>query len=207
MTTQITAKAFHTYESPILTRYTGTSDQPDAVSLFFKDKNNSVSVEDEALINQYNYHPLNFMEAIVRIQEAGYRIFLYMKGEDNDLCNACANMTRGVIALVPLAGNGVLYLYDTVKAKFYTHPQIAAALEGQAGPVLGIAFDGKIVATIPLEKFNAAMKANIHEPLPVLTYTWLSYISKIFEKEIPNMTRAKVAELLSKKINEARLFN
>ncbi len=199
MTTQITAKTYQSYECPLFVPYTGTSDQPDTVSLFCLQGKGPVCFRDESIHNQLDYNPLNFMIAIARIQEAGYRVFLYMKGEDNDLWNACKNLTRGVVALVPLAGNGVLYLYDTVKTNFYIHPQITEGLK--TGPaILGIAFDGKIVTTFPLEKFNTLTGKKADDPLGVLAAWWLM----VLKENIPNkLTRIKLAERLTSIVNGA----
>ena len=205
MTTQISTKTPNSYAEFIWVPYTGTSDQPDAVSIFYKDANGSVSIQDEALHNSLDYNPLNFCHAMDRVQVAAYRIFLCIQGKDNDLWNACKNLTRGVVAMIPLVGNGALYLYDTVKSKFFTHPQLTADLKSQTGPILGIAFDGKIVTTFPLEKFNAAMKGECKEPLPVLTYLWLSLLCRAHKEDAPETTRAKVAIRLADMINARSL--
>jgi hypothetical protein len=187
------------YRSPISVPYTGTKDQPDIVSILFKNNQNQVSLVHENIHALSNYNPLNFQIAIYRITEAVNKIFLCMRGKDSDLWNATKNLTRGVVALIPLIGNGTLYLYDRIKTHFYTNPKIKNSLSSQEGPILGIAFDGKVIKTFSLDEISKALKGQPHNPLGVLNYIWLSLLQKSL-KESPKMTRRDVVNELTKQI-------
>ena len=123
--------------------YTGTLNQPDTVTFFYLERRGPIHFTEESIVNSKGYSPLNFMTAIERIGAAVAKIFR----ENSDLWNAFGNLFRGVVQLVPIAGNGALYVWDCIKA-YYDHRLIYASLD-KTHSVMGIAFDGKIVATFP----------------------------------------------------------
>lgn len=177
--------------------YTGTKDEPDTVSLFFKNSQNKIFFRVENIHDALNYNPLNFVTAIRRIQEAVHKIFLSLRGKERDLWNATKNLTRGVVALIPLAGNAALYLYDRIRTRFYTHCIIKKALSNQNGPLLGIAFDGKIIKTFTLNQLSTALKGQPSNPLGSFHYLWLRVLEKSASS---NITRRDVANKLGKMI-------
>lgn len=187
------------FAGPISVPYSGTDDQPDTVSLFFKNDQNQIFIEDENIHAALNYNPLKFSSAIWRIEEAVYKIFRCMKRKDNDLWNATKNLTRGVVALIPLIGNAALYLYDRIKTKFYTHPQIKKALKKQNGPILGIAFDGKIITKLSPNAFSNLLKNQPDNPLVTLNFIWAALIKKNLN-DSSKMTRKDLAGNLSETI-------
>lgn len=197
MTTQIAAN--HLYISPIVVPYTGTKDQPDEVSLFFKDDQNRISILYENIHASINYNPLNFKKAIYRIREAANKIFLCMRGKESDLWNATKNLTRGVVSLIPLIGNATLYLYDRIKTNFYINPKIKNSLSSQDGPILGIAFDGKVIKTFSLNDFSKALRGQLENPLAVLNYIWVSLLQKSLN-EAPNLNRNQLVDKLAQHI-------
>lgn len=186
--THIPATTDSFYNTPKLTiPYTGTDDQPDIVSLFFKNNKNEVFIYDEKITDELDYEPLIFSNALHRIKEAVNRIFLC-----NDLWNATKNLTRGIFALTPFIGNAALYLYDRVKTYFYTHPKIRNALSNQDGPLLGIAFDGKI-----LTFFSPDQLLKSDNPLNVLTAIWLRLLNENLDS--PLTTRRELANKIIKR--------
>jgi hypothetical protein len=189
----------HPYGSPILFPYTGTKDQPDIVSFFFKNDQNQVFLMHENNHAQLNYNPLNFLDAICRIIEAVNEIFLCMRGKDSDLWNATKNLTRGVVALIPFIGNAALYLYDIIKTNFYTNPKIKNSLSSQCGPIIGIAFDGKVIKTFSMDEFSKGLKRQSDNPLAKLNYIWISLLQKSLN-ESPNITREELVNKLTDNI-------
>jgi len=186
-------------DQPLSVPYTGTSDQPDTVSFFFKNDQNQVSLAHENIHAKLNYNPLNFRVAINRINVAANKIFLCMKGKESDLWNATKNLTRGIVALIPLIGNASLYLYDKIKINFYTNSTIKNALSSQCGPILGVAFDGKVIKTFSLDAFSKALKGQLDDPLTSLNYMWISLFKKSLN-ESANVTREELLMKLTKLI-------
>ena len=97
--------------------------------------------------------------AVLRIQEAVNQVFeeinLGFSREDSELWNAFKNLARGGAQLLPLLGNAILYVLDYFRTNFYFHPKIKAALASENNPVMGFAFDGKVVATFSPEELKA----------------------------------------------------
>jgi hypothetical protein len=174
--------------------YTGTENQPDTVSIFYKDgdEKNTITIADEEVINSLGHSLFNFRTAIERILPATSEIFeiiRYGTSKHNDtLANAFANLGRGLVQLVPLAGNATLYLYDKVRTNFFIHPQIKAALADEKEPVIGIAFDGKIITKFISEKLKT-----VKDPLTVAQYCWYSMQKLALEKNL-SKTRLQLVE-------------
>lgn len=182
------------YNSALNHQYTGTLAQPDTVSVFFK-STNDVKIFDENLINSIHYSPRGYFENLFltasRIETAAKKIF---QGNTEELGNALKNLSRAIVQCIPLLGSGLLYVYDKAKSHFYIHPQIKAALAGNNEPVLGFAFDGKIVCTFSrdaferhLSSFSSSTSGPLHDPHAVLTYMWL----KLLERSMANSTRTR----------------
>lgn len=192
---------------PLVRSYTGTLDNPDTVSVFFKSRSN-IEFRDEALFNSMSYSPTNYFRNIPivlsKIDEACKRIFKNMKGERGDLWNACKNLGRGMIQLIPLVGNATLYLYDQVKMKFYTHPQIKTELSNKNEAVFGLAFDGKIINTfsrIELESFiHEGDTTQSDNPLDLLYYYWLIMLEDNLKNDT-GRTKLQLATVLANDIH------
>jgi len=122
-----------------------------------------------------------------------------MKGKESDLWNATKNLTRGIVALIPLIGNASLYLYDKIKINFYTNSTIKNALSSQCGPILGVAFDGEVIKTFSLDAFSKALKGQLDDPLTSLNYMWISLFKKSLN-ESANVTREELLMKLTKLI-------
>lgn len=191
------------YDGPLFTPYTGTPDQPDNISVFFKNAQGEIIIHNEAILNSLDHKPLLFSYATWRVQEAAEKIFSWLKGENVNPVNAFKNLTRGMVALVPLIGNGVLYLYDALRTHFYTHPQVKAALADLEGQTLGFAFDGKVVSTFSLGKLEALLGGGKidSDPDAVLIYFWLKLLNNGFEKNSAHITRAELVNRLTRRAN------
>lgn len=202
MSTQTTI----TYNNSLCKPYTGILEQPDTVSLFLK-SGNDVHIFDENIINTINNVPLcNFFVTAERIYEATLTIFASIRGEKSDLWNAFKNLGRGIVQLIPFAGNAALYLYDKAKTNLYTHPQIKAALATENDSTMGIAFDGKIITTFSIEQFNSHLNRKnsgsnnkYEDPFKVLRYMWFSLLCKSQEENLPS-TRYDIALKLANNI-------
>ena len=197
MTSQVSS-ANYERSRPLWEPYTGTENQPDSVSIFYKagDEKNTIKIADEEIVNSLGHSPFEFMIAMERIIPATKEIFeilRYGTSQHNDtLSNAFNNLGRGLIQLVPLAGNATLYLYDKVRTNFFIHPQINAALADVKGPVVGIAFDGKI-----LTKFSSAKLKNADDPLAVSQYLWVSMLKHTLDKDL-SKTRLQLVDSFEK---------
>jgi hypothetical protein len=151
---------------PLLKPYTGTKDQPDTVSIFYKHggSEGKIEIADEGIVNlnEYSvaqldkYSPFAFTMAVVRVEEAVKLIFeefrLGISRENSDLWNAFKNLVRGALLFIPLLGNVTLYLHDKARNHFCFHSQIKTTLARQNQPLLGIAFDGKIIVQFSLDQ-------------------------------------------------------
>src|ERR1700722_298160 len=107
---------------PILGTYTGTTDQPDVVSIFLKSghKPVEVKIKDEQITNALGYSPLEFLSAIPRIGKAAKILFQELArgtcfNQNSEFWNAFKNFSRGIVQLVPFIGNAVLYLHDLAR--------------------------------------------------------------------------------------------
>jgi hypothetical protein len=187
------------YWIPLVKTYTGTANQPDVVSIFLKSRHHpDVKIVDEQIVNSLGHSPINFMTSIPRIQKAMKIMFQEVKqrtcfNENSEFWNAFKNGARGLIQLVPLLGNGALYIYDHLRTTFYTHPKLEKKLSDQQ-EVLGIAFDGKPVFSISTQAVNSTY--NIHDKgadavLALVNYTWLA----LKQRHIENNSRITTRDL------------
>jgi hypothetical protein len=145
---------------PLLKTYTGTKDQPDVATVFFKSDANEVHTKDEQKTNELGYSPCELGSARLRIEKAAKILFKEMKQgtffkENSESWNAFKNLSRGIIQLFPLLGNGILYIHDLARIHFSTHPKLKSALSNQVDPVVGLAFDGVPVFTVPFSVFQS----------------------------------------------------
>lgn len=197
MTSQVSIPNYDV-SKPLWQPYTGTECQPETVSIFYKCGNGQDKIEiyDEEIVNSLGHSPVNFISAIERIQSAAKEIFEILKygpSEFNDdLPNAFMNLGRGIVQLVPLAGNGVLYIFDKIRTHFFYHSQIKAALANENETVVGIAFDGKIIA-----KFNSEKLKTADNPLPVASVIWAKLVINGLEKNLPK-TRLQLVDTFKK---------
>jgi hypothetical protein len=178
----------------IYTVYTGTKDQPDVVSVFFKPSAGEIHIADEHIVNDLGHSPIEFMSALHRINNAAKILFQELKqGTLSEAWNALKNLSRGVIQLVPLLGNGVLYVHDLARLHLSIHPKIKSALSNQEEAVLGIAFDGKPIFTVPPSLLYPNEERTPAETLALVNYIWLGMITRTM-KNNDNFTRAELAE-------------
>jgi uncharacterized protein (TIGR02452 family) len=188
---------------PLGMPYTGTKSQPETVSFFLKQRG-KIEFYDEAIINSSGYSPFQCVTAIVRIRKAVRKIWEEIAGarrENSEFGNACKNLIRGCVQLVPVLGNAVLYLFDRLRTHLYFHPQIKAALANHPESSMGVAFDGKIVAEFSASQFLSYLNEGATTPssspqedeknLALLGYMWLSTLL-----ESPKKTRLQLAEEL-----------
>ncbi len=204
------------YSIPLVRYYTGTKDQPDNVSIFYKDKNGNIDIKDENVANSMGHKPFSMNTAVLRIQEAVNQVFeeinLGFSREDSDLWNAFKNLARGMVQLFPLVGNATLYVFDYFRTNFYFHPKIKATLASENSPVMGFAFDGKIIATFSPEEMNASIKRSasssntegLHDPLVTLEYIWTESIL-VELKAKSTFTRLELAQDLERRIKAGSL--
>lgn len=179
------------YYGPIDVPYTGTKDQPDLVSFFFKNDQNQVALKYENIHATLNYSPINFRCAIERIKKSANMIVLCLKGQENDLWNATKNLTRGLVALVPIIGNIALYVFDKIKINLYVHPKIENSLSSEKGPLLGVSFDGKIIKTLSAEEYPKLFSGD--GPLEIVNYTWIKWLEEIYKSPVASsMTREEL---------------
>ena len=151
-----------THSIPVWEPYTGTIDQPDSVSIFYRHGNgDKIEIVDESFVNSLGHSPTNMLTALPRISAAFHRIL-------SEPCNAIKNLVRGIIQLIPLLGNATLYAFDYVRTNFYFHSQLKAALANQDSPVIGVAFDGKIVASFSPEELARALGSEPNDHLKSL---------------------------------------
>jgi hypothetical protein len=194
--------------------YTGTQDEPDSVSLFYKQENGDIQFANEGIKNALGHSPLlGIPSAFPRIDKAVRQIFkecqLGAFREDSDLLNAIKNLIRGVAQLVPLLGNATLYVFDYVRTNLYFHSQIKTALAQQNGPIMGIAFDGKIVGQFSQVEMEAAFtvkdKIPVEDHLAVLSYSWFSCLWHA-SKVDAETTRLQLAQNLVRQIKTKTLL-
>lgn len=188
------------YWVPLVKTYTGTKDQPDVVTVFFKSDTKEVHTKDEQIINEMGHSPCNLGSARLRI-EAAKILFKELKAgtffkENSESWNALKNLSRGIIQLFPLLGNAVLYIHDLARVHFSTHPKLKSALSNQVEPVVGLAFDGTPVFTVPYSVFqskypNAERKPD--ETTALLAYMWASLRLRATE-DCSQLTTRELAE-------------
>jgi hypothetical protein len=116
----------------------------------------------------------------------------------DEFWNAWSNTGRGIVQLVPLIGNLVLFVYDKLKTSLCVHPTLKKELANRT-KVIGIAFDGKPVLTIPLSKIKPEWK-KAHNLLGVTEYIWYSLKERYIKDNSPLTTRElteKLREVIS----------
>ena len=169
----------HSHWVPLGKTYTGTANQPDVVSIFFKSRHfpGQVKITDDEGVNSLGHYPKNFITAIPRIQKAAKVMFQEIKNgtcfkENSEFGNACKNGARGILQLVPFLGNLALFVFDQLRATLYIHPKIENELANQQ-EVVGIAFDGKPVFTVSTNHLKPVYH-HANDLLTMLDYTWVS---------------------------------
>ncbi len=183
---------------PLVKTYTGTANQPDVVNVFLKSRHypGHIKIVDEQIVNSLGHSPLNFLTAIPRIQKAIKIMFREIKqktrfNENSKFWNAFKNGVRGIVQLVPLLGNVTLYIYDQLRTALHTHPKLEKELSDQQD-VLGIAFDGKPIFSVPLSTVNPLYSMESRDAdavLALVNYTWLSLKQRFIETDSQITTR------------------
>ena len=207
--TSTTSSTTNNYWFPLVKTYTGTKDQPDVATVFFKSDTKEVHTKDEQIINEMGHSPWNLGSARLRIEKAAKILFKKMKQgtffkENSESWNALKNLSRGIIQLLPLLGNGVLYIHDLARIHFFTHPKLKSALYNQVEPVVGLAFDGVPIVTVPYSVFqskypNAERKPD--ETTALLAYMWASLKQRAIENCSQLTTRELAARMRQMLIN------
>ncbi len=199
---------------PLVKTFTGTKDQPDNVSIFYKDANGKIEIMDEAFVNSMGHSPFLMITALPRINKAIKQIFkelsLGFSREDSELWNAFKNLARGGAQLVPLLGNAILYVLDYFRTNFYFHPKIKAALASENNPVMGFAFDGKVVATFSPEElksfFNRSHTSQTEDYEVSLAHLYTGWLVTLQETQNNSNTdtRLELVQDLERRIKAAR---
>lgn len=186
---------------PFAEAYTGTQDQPDVVSVFLKTTASDIYIEDEQFINDLGHSPAHFLNALPRIQKAAKILFQEFKQgilltENSEAWNALKNLSRGIIQLVPLLGNAALYIYDLARKHLSIHPKIKSALSNQENPIVGIAFDGKPIFTVPLSELDQNYREGTpEEKCGLAAFLWCSVKSRAFANRSQLTTRELAEEM------------
>jgi hypothetical protein len=170
-----------------------------------------VEIIDEQIANSLGHSPKNFISAIPRISEAVKIIFQEIKcgscfNENSEFWNALKNGVRGIIQLVPLLGNAILFTYDKLRITLYIHPKIETELSNQQ-EVVGMAFDGKPIFSIPISTFNSCLdreNKDANSTLTMLICLWFALKQGCIEKNSKITTRG-LAEKLSQNIQNPQL--
>lgn len=194
--------------APLVNPYTGTSEVPDTVSIFFK-SGEDIEILDESILNTEGYRITRYFHilpsAIERICAATRAIFANIKGDRDDLWNASKNLVRGTVQLFPIVGGISLYLFDQLKLNFYIHPQIKAALANENEPLLGFAFDGKIITTFTRNQFESfaddGSSRQLDDPLAVFQYGWYDTLEDKLRNHSKE-TRLQLAVELANRIRQ-----
>ncbi len=200
---------------PLVKTYTGTKDQPDNVSVFYKHGNGEIEIMDEAFVNSMGHSPFLIITALPRISKAIKKIFkelsLGFSREDSELWNAFKNLARGGAQCIPLLGNATLYVFDYFRTNFYFHPKIKAALANENKSIMGFAFDGKVVAQFSPEELESCFRAtntsqteNLNDSLVTLYYIWIRSLQVIHDKH-SSTTRLELAQDLERRIKAGSL--
>ena len=188
------------YWVPLVKTYTGTPDQPDVVSIFLKSGEN-IKIADEQIVNAMGHSPIDFITAFPRIEKAAKIMLKEIKQgtcfkAESEFWNAFKNGIRGIVQLVPLLGNAILWAYDGLRTTCSIHPKIKTAIAEQQN-VIGVAFDGKPVMTIPLNEVSSKYE----EPFSVANYCWAGLLKRRFE-EGSKLTRRELIEDLKKVLTQ-----
>jgi hypothetical protein len=183
---------------PLVKTYTGTANQPDVVSIYLKSRHypGHIKIVDEQIVNSLSHSPANFITAFPRIQKAIRIMFREIEqrtcfNENSEFWNAFKNGMRGIVQLVPLIGNVTLYIYDQLRTALYVHPKLKKELSDQQ-EVLGIAFDGKPVFSIPMSTVNPLYNMESKDAdtvLALVKYIWLSLKVRCIENNSQITTR------------------
>jgi hypothetical protein len=188
------------YWIPIVSNYTGTQDQPDVVTLFIKWSRNpgEITIADEQIINEMGHSPANFVTALPRIEKAAKILFQELKNgtcftENSQFWNAFKNFSRGIVQLLPLLGNAILYIHDFARIHFSTHPRLKEALSQEEGPVVGIAFDGKPLFTLPVSQlqstYSSVTQTDEKSSIAPVQYLWISLKQRAIDSHSTMTTR------------------
>ena len=199
---------------PIVKTYTGTKDQPDVVTVFFKSNGKDIYFSDEESVNQLGHSPMNFLTALLRIKKAAKILSQKWKQgtffkENSESWNAFKNLSRGVIQLIPLIGNAILYIHDAARIHLSVRPKIKSALSNQEEPVVGLAFDGTPVFTVPISALHANYESDERTPnerLALVTYLWVALRKRSIENNSTSTTR-ELAETMRQMLINYRSGN
>ncbi|MGK5595485.1 MAG: hypothetical protein ACSNEK_09035 [Parachlamydiaceae bacterium] len=164
--------------------YTGTQIQPDTLSLFIKTSGkSSLYVADAtAPANRIGVLPVvGSFAGIIRINNAVKEIFKPSRDSSGSCArwNAIKNLFRGLTEAIP--GSGIfLILFDAMRNAIYIHSRISKQIKEQEN-VAGVAVDGKVIATIDLNRFKNSFSNSPLSDQKSLAY--FSYICLAFLEE------------------------
>lgn len=147
------------------TFYTGTSAQPDTLSIFVK------SGQTERSFSVYHMHPglsycdyvplvssLTAIPKIINSVETFFNELSQAAFQANDphlleCWNAFKNFMRALVALVPIAGNITLVIFDVTRNIVSIEPKITESIRNQQN-IAGVASDGKVIFTVDLDRLR-----------------------------------------------------
>lgn len=162
--------------------YTGAKDHPDTISVFTK-TGTARKFEVAHLRNLNNivdYAPLvSSVTGLCRIIKSAIEFFKALsKCSKEDGWIAIKNLIRGMVAIIPLAGNLTLIVFDTIRDAIWAR-KVNKSLENQ-NEVAGIAFEGKVLDLIPS---NELTFQGIIGPLDLCTVIVLKTVKRKLENK------------------------
>ncbi|MES2345590.1 MAG: hypothetical protein V4494_06625 [Chlamydiota bacterium] len=174
------AFAIYTYKNIF---YTGAKTQPDTFSVFLKTKKADLQMcHMRPSVSRVDYTPaFSSFGSIIRTYQAIHCLFSTVsKGSFQHCPNAIKNLLRACVAFVPVAGNLSLFVFDTLRNSLH-EKTIANSLKNKK-EIIGIAFDGKVIATAPLKDYYSRFSKK-SEPIPVLTSEFQRALNIVSKKE------------------------
>ncbi|GEM_PF-6962329 len=188
------------FNSALNRHYTGSLEQPDVITLFFK-SSKDIEFYDENLINSIHYSPTKYFKNLTLTSERASIAIkkIFQASSSEDFGNAFKNLSRAIIQYIPLLGSSLLYIYDIAKSRFYIHPLVKAALAGESETVMGLAFDGKVVCKFSRDAFERLFSGQLKEHQAVFSYIWLSLLEENMQNS--TKTRHQIATALANRIH------
>lgn len=187
--------------------YTGTITQPDTLTIFVKPRQLGTSIEVcnlQAFSNCIDCLPIiSSFTAIPRIVKSVGNIISELSQSTlstNDphlyeCWNAIKNLLRAIIAFFPIVGNITLIIFDVCKLELSVRPKIEEAL-GNQQDIAGVAFDGRVIFTLPLHQLNLSTSSSDPSLTPERYLTHLKFLcTELLRRESERNSTATIQEL------------
>lgn len=192
--------------------YTGTTVQPDVLHVFIKPE------KDSENFSGYNHVPLatwiglapvaSCVSGAIRIKKSIKVIFkelshlelLKEEAHKATLWNAFKNLGRGIVEVIPLTGI-FLIVFESARVVFYC-AKIKKEIEEEEN-IAGIAIDGKVVFTTPIENTDPLIKDGVKSPekrLFAFNYLSLEWLKRVKEKQQYKAEMKEIFEKLQQKM-------